>query len=277
MRVGVVNFSLTRQKIALGIALSLLIAPSISFGQSTNSAQKQINSKGGLVAGLAAKLKTSEQQIASLVKQITQKDQELETLRLGLDEQKKKVSALESQDADKSNQIAETDAVIKAFEVTLQKNQKELAVLREKEKALRELTAQFASQKSLIDGMNTKIQEQDGLVNELQSRLDATKNKLNATENDLGSVGGKIGDMEKNLGAHDTKIRDLQADLDQALYQTRERDAEIGRLRSDVISAKSSHRGNRKTIEELELHRIILGGLLAVTGFGLLLSFRRRR
>ena len=259
-----------RRYIALAIVVSLVSLPNLSFSQTTRSVENQISSKSGLIAGLADKLKARENQLSALTEQIAVKETELIQLRFDLTAFKDKISLLEAQSFEKPGQIDELNAVVKVFESTVQNNQTELVALREKEASLKALETRFSVQESLIDGLNAKIQEQDGRAIELQAKLDATKN-------DLGSAGGKIGTMEQNLGTFDSTVRDLKAELDQAIYQTREREAEIGRLKSDVVKAKSTHRSNQQAIDDLQFQRIILGGLLALALIGMLYSFKRRR
>lgn len=264
------NSSWNKTKKVCGLLACLLAWPGLAGAQSSDAVQKQIQSKGGLLSGMSSKLQASESQRAALKAEIEVKQKELQAalalvanLKATLSENQNKVVILSTQDAVQKDQIAEA-------EVALEDSAGKLSVLLEKEKQLIAVQAQAGASKAMLDGMNSKVQEQDGTIV-------ALRNQLAAATQDLGSAGGKIGTMEKDLGENGSEINELKADLDQAIYTTREREAEISRLRSDVAKAVSSARVHQASVKNLELHRMVLGGALGFAILCLIFALRRRR
>ncbi len=281
-----------------GLIACLYVIPNFALGQTSDAVQKQINAKGGLLSGMAAKLQASENQVSSLSLEIQQKQQEIQQKNQEMVKIQTLVTALQDRLAEQQKTAAvdtERDLVkttrIKELEGRLAANQQTVAGLLEKEKLLITLQTQSVANQSLLDGLNAKVREQDGIIIDLRAKLDVTKQDLGSAggkigtmekdlgtmEKDLGALQQNLGTLEKDLGARGSTIAELNADLDQALYKTREREADIARLRSEVIKANGATRLQTKLVQELEMQRLILGGALGLALLGLLFGLRRRR
>lgn len=234
-----------------------------TWAQTPDAARNQIHSKGGLVSGLAAKLEAAQKQIEALNAQTADKSKQLEALQKSTQSELAKLPKLEAENASRAQALLSLAEKLKQTEARLETSQQELA------QAKAQMEGQSAT-KAQLDDLNTKLQEQDQLIIELRSRLDQTANEL-------GDKEGKIGDLAKNLGSHGSTIEELKAERDEAVYKTRELDAEIARLKAEVTEAKSSHHENQKSIEDLEFHRLVLAGLLVLSLIGLFYGLRRRR
>ncbi len=203
------------------------------------------------VASYAQAVNTAEDQIKA-------KEGLLSGLTFKLKAAESKLSALQTEVADKTEKLSDLDLQVNQLQSQVaDKNDSVKALksaLSDSEKQLVNVQAELSEKTDTLGALEEKVQKQEGRIAELKATLEQTSHGM----------------AEKAV----LNVEELQAELEAAVYTTREREAEIIKLRSDMRKAESLGRRNSQMIERLEFQRLVLGGLLILTVFGLGLALR---